>query len=75
MGGCEPPYGCWDLNSGPVEEQSVLLLAEPSHQPSCNILLWTIIHVMKARNYVFLNFIMEVSKTKQNKTKKPKLYF
>jgi hypothetical protein len=32
-GGCEPPCGCWDLNSGPTEEQSVLLPAEPSHQP------------------------------------------
>jgi hypothetical protein len=31
--GCEPPCGCWDLNSGPVEEQSVLLTAEPSLQP------------------------------------------
>jgi hypothetical protein len=43
--GCEPPCGCWDLNSGPLEEQSgdlnsgpleeqsVLLTAEPSHQP------------------------------------------
>jgi hypothetical protein len=20
--GCEPPRGCWDLNSGPSEEQS-----------------------------------------------------
>jgi hypothetical protein len=20
--GCEPPCGCWDLNSGPSEEQS-----------------------------------------------------
>jgi hypothetical protein len=20
--GCEPPCGCWDLNSGPLEEQS-----------------------------------------------------
>jgi hypothetical protein len=19
--GCEPPCGCWDLNSGPLEEQ------------------------------------------------------
>jgi hypothetical protein len=27
--GCEPPCGCWDLNSGPQEEQSVLLTAEP----------------------------------------------
>jgi hypothetical protein len=32
MGGCEPPCGCWDLNSGPLEEQSVLLPAEPSCQ-------------------------------------------
>ena len=30
--GCEPPYGCWDLNSGPSKEQSVLLTAEPSLQ-------------------------------------------
>jgi hypothetical protein len=22
MDGCEPPCGCWDLNSGPSEEQS-----------------------------------------------------
>ena len=22
--GCEPPCGCWDLNSGPLEEQSAL---------------------------------------------------
>jgi hypothetical protein len=33
MDGCEPPCGCWDLNSGPPEEQSVLLTAEPSLQP------------------------------------------
>jgi hypothetical protein len=31
--GCEPPYGCWELNSRPLEEQSVLLTAEPSLQP------------------------------------------
>jgi hypothetical protein len=31
--GCEPPCGCWDLNSGPLEEQSVHLTAEPSLQP------------------------------------------
>jgi hypothetical protein len=29
---CEPPYGCWDLNSGPSEEHTVLLTAEPSLQ-------------------------------------------
>jgi hypothetical protein len=37
-GGCESPCGCWDLNSGLSEEQSVLLLAEPSHQPETEIL-------------------------------------
>jgi hypothetical protein len=30
--GCEPPCGCWELNSGPLEEQSVLLTAKPSLQ-------------------------------------------
>jgi hypothetical protein len=31
--GCEPPCSCWKLNSGPLEEQPVLLTAEPSLQP------------------------------------------
>jgi hypothetical protein len=31
--GCEPQCGCWELNSGPLEEQSVLLTIEPSLQP------------------------------------------
>ena len=31
--GCDPPCGCWELNSGgPLEEQAVLLTAEPSLQ-------------------------------------------
>jgi hypothetical protein len=30
--GCELPRVCWDLNSGPLEEQSVLLTTESSHQ-------------------------------------------
>jgi hypothetical protein len=33
MHGCEPPSGCWELNSGPLEEHPVLLTAEPSLQP------------------------------------------
>jgi hypothetical protein len=33
MDGYEPSRGCWDLNSGPSEEQSVLLTAKPSLQP------------------------------------------
>ena len=31
--GCEPSCGCWELNSGPLEEQPVLLTAEPSLSP------------------------------------------
>jgi hypothetical protein len=38
MDGCELPCGCWDLNSGPLEEQSVLLPAEPSLQPQSVVL-------------------------------------
>ena len=30
---CELPCGCWELNPGSLEEQSVLLTAEPSLQP------------------------------------------
>ena len=30
---CEPPCACWLLNSGPTEEQSVLLPTKPSRQP------------------------------------------
>ena len=31
--GCESPCGCWELNSEPLEEQSVLLTTEPPLQP------------------------------------------
>ena len=30
---CELPCGCWKLNSGPLEEQAMLLTTEPSLQP------------------------------------------
>ena len=30
---CELPYGCWELNSGPLEEQPVLLIIELFLQP------------------------------------------
>jgi hypothetical protein len=33
--GCELVCGCWELNSEPLEEQSVFLTAEPSFQPHC----------------------------------------
>jgi hypothetical protein len=41
--GCEPPCGCWELNSGPLEEQSVLLTTEPSLQPQDDFSLCSII--------------------------------
>ena len=31
--GHEPPCGCWELHSGSLEEQAVLLTSEPSLQP------------------------------------------
>ena len=30
---CKSPCGCWELNSGPLEEQLVLLTSEPSLRP------------------------------------------
>jgi hypothetical protein len=36
--GCEPSCGCWDLNSGSLEKQTVLLTAEPSLQPQLGFL-------------------------------------
>lgn len=42
MAGCEPPCGCWELNSGSLGEQPVLLTAEASLQP-CTIPLNTLI--------------------------------
>ena len=38
LDGCEPPRGCWELNSGPLEEQTVLLTTEPSFQPTLTLL-------------------------------------
>ena len=34
--GRKPPYGFWELDSEPLEEQPVLLTAEPSLQPLIN---------------------------------------
>jgi hypothetical protein len=38
-GGCKLSYKCWELNPGPMEEQSVSLTNEPSLQPSTSFLL------------------------------------
>ena len=34
MDGCELLYGCWELNTDPSEEQSVLVTTEPTLQPA-----------------------------------------
>ncbi|XP_038167074.1 ras-related protein Rab-13 isoform X2 [Arvicola amphibius] len=40
--GCEPPRGCWELNSGPLEEQSVFLTAEAfSPAPTVSFLFFS----------------------------------
>jgi hypothetical protein len=31
--GCEPSSSCWELNSGPLEEQLMILTTDPSLQP------------------------------------------
>jgi hypothetical protein len=36
---CEPPCGCWGVNSGLSEEQLVLLTTEPSLQLSVKFLI------------------------------------
>ena len=55
-------YGCWDLNSGPLEEQSVLLITEPSLQPKTVVLI--LIGVLKYLNgfYIFLSIICSLLK-------------
>jgi hypothetical protein len=49
MDGCEPPCGCWDLNSGPSEEQSALLPPEPSLQPRREFLMCHHLYVPEFR--------------------------
>ena len=38
--GCESPCGCWELNSGPLGEQPVLLTAEPLYLSSPHLFYW-----------------------------------
>jgi hypothetical protein len=52
--GCEPPCGCWDLNSEPLEEQSVLLTTQPSLQPDFEIFELVIIYLL---NLLFWRYL------------------
>ena len=56
--GCEPPCGCWKLNSGPLEEQSVPLTTEPSHQ-SLKRLLKPVTSVILLNNIVTDRHLVE----------------
>jgi hypothetical protein len=49
---CEPPCGCWGLNSGPLEEQSVLLTAEPPLQPGAPVFNVSIFGDRVCRGYL-----------------------
>jgi len=53
--GCEPPCGCWELNSGPLEEQPVLLTTEPSLQP-CPSGFWSCFGLLLPHYAPFLSF-------------------
>jgi hypothetical protein len=52
---CEPPHGFWILNSGPLEEQAVLLTSEPSLQ-SCPVYLNT--YLLQSLASAWLGFIV-----------------
>ena len=38
--GCEPPCDCWELNSGPLEEQAMLLTISPAPKKMYSLLLF-----------------------------------
>jgi hypothetical protein len=50
--GCKPPCGCWELNSGPLEEQPVLLSVAPSLQPKLFLFWAHFSHQEQVLNFV-----------------------
>jgi hypothetical protein len=44
--GCAPSWGCLELNSGPLEDQQVLLMTEPSLHPNLWTLTWARVHCL-----------------------------
>ncbi|EDL07775.1 mCG1044125, isoform CRA_b [Mus musculus] len=53
----ESPCGCWDLNSGPSEEQLVLFTAEPSLQPTFSIYNTWLLHALCYRLHFEVNSV------------------
>jgi hypothetical protein len=59
--GCEPPCGCWKLNTGLLKEQSVLLTPEPSLQPTFEFLKLNVFHIVFIhRNAIPITTIMRL---------------
>jgi hypothetical protein len=54
--GCEPQCGCWELNSGPLAEQSVLITAEPSLLPKHLSLSYNFLSMILLKIFSFLFF-------------------
>jgi hypothetical protein len=66
MDGCEPPCGCRDLNSGPSEEQSVLLTAESSLQPPFSFYISLEMELTTMDFLIFLHFQNPLSKVQKD---------
>jgi len=70
--GREPPRGCWDLNSGPLEKRSVLLTTEPPLQPQRYSLFSAMMDYnlkLGAKNKPFLPcsfFLLKIAVTENN---------
>jgi hypothetical protein len=50
---CELSYGIWELNQGPLQEQHVLIVSEPSLQPWQCAALSHCCHACEKRERVF----------------------
>ena len=62
LDGFEPPCGCWDLNSGPLEEQSVLLTTEPSLQPLPVFMIVVLVQIaLSLFNLNLIRLVLELS--------------
>ena len=51
--GCEPPYGCWELNSRPLEEQAMLLTTEPALQPPFSAIFLLLLNFLQFKDILW----------------------
>ena len=60
--GCEPQCRCWELNSGPPEEKSVLLTSESSLQPYSQIFMQSLfIKIQSKCHYTTPHTVLKIS--------------